>query len=99
MAGVGKIIRVDESVNLVIGLVTLGGVDAGENEILVEKDAAELVICSPLPGALRICGDNLSPILHCGKSEPQEKVVVRNIPGERFYCCRCGRQLPFNCDL
>ncbi len=60
VARVGKIIRVDESVDLVIGFVALGSVDAREDKILVEKDATILVVGSPLPGTLRVCCNDLS---------------------------------------
>lgn len=51
MAWARKIVAVDENVYLVVGLETFGGIDARENEFLVEKDSNIVVVSSPLPCA------------------------------------------------
>lgn len=51
VALIGKVVGVDECVDLIVSFVALRGVDAGENEVIVEEDLGVVVVSIALPGA------------------------------------------------
>lgn len=57
--GVREVVGVDEDVDLVICLEALGGVDAREDEFLIEEDPDIVIIRSTLPCTLRVKFGNL----------------------------------------
>lgn len=51
VALIGKVVGVDERVDLIVSFVALRGIDARENEVVVEEDFGVVIVSIALPGA------------------------------------------------
>lgn len=58
---IGKVVRINKGVYLIIGFEALGCVNAGENEFFVEEHTDEIIVRFALPCALFVQGLNLGP--------------------------------------